>query len=59
MPPFQSRSTGSLQDRADDLLWAWRAAASMPSSARACGDSAISLASRGKTPPPLEISFAS
>ena len=35
MPPFHSRSTGMLQDRADDLVGRAAAVASMPSSARA------------------------
>ncbi len=54
MPPFQSRSTGSFRI-ARIMSVGVAFAASTPSSARACEESAISLALRGNTPPPFEI----
>ena len=54
MPPFHSRSTGARRiaritsvGGSDSSL--------MPSASRACGDSGIDFAVRGKTPPPSEI----
>ena len=58
MPPFHSRSTGARR-----IAWMTSVgvarSASVPSAARASGDSAIDFALRGNTPPPAEISSLS
>ena len=58
MPPFQNMSTGARR-----IAWqssvGGRLSASMPSAARACGESGTPFAERGQTPPPSLISALS
>ena len=54
MPPFHSRSTGSVR-MARMTSFGAALAPSRPSSARASADSATYFAERGNTPPPREI----
>ncbi len=58
MPPFQSRSTGARRIARMTSVGGSDSSVT-PSASRACGESRIDFAVRGKTPPPSEISSRS